>query len=520
MLNLFQNDFMPHGFCIKWSWDLLTIYVVSDGFIFLAYSYIGIALIVFARKNVGLVWNKLLWLFAAFILSCGFTHLMEIVTFWQPIYWIDVILKTITAGLSFMTACTLAPLIPELLNLHSNEELDAVTSKLLNERQERKKSHDLLLKLSQQVIGMLYQFKQSAQGNYSFPYTSDGINAIFELNSEDLYHDMVKLTERVHPDDLPKIMLNIEKSAQNMEMWKLEYRIILPEKGLRYHFGQSMPERQADGSIVWYGFVTDITESKNIEKFYHLQKLESIGRLTSGIAHDFNNLLMAISGYNELNKLSAQDLTGNVPVNIEAIEHEFFDNAKQIDIACRKATKLISQMLSYCRRDQSDAIENPVLNINNELHESLDMIRKMIPSTIQFKLNLSDKVISLAQMDESQFNQIIVNLCVNAADALENTYGVITFSTDIITLSEVCSCCKKGIDGQFIEIRVADNGSGIDSALAKRVFEPFYTTKSVGKGTGLGLSVITGIVHNAGGHILLETEMGKGTAFRLLFLKV
>ena len=151
MLNLFQNDFMPHGFCIKWSWDLLTLYVVSDGFIFLAYSYIGIALIVFARKNVGLAWNKLLWLFAAFILSCGLTHLLDIVTFWQPIYWMDAILKSVTAILSFITACALAPLIPELLNLHSDEELDAITSKLLNEKQERKNSHDLLLKLSQQV---------------------------------------------------------------------------------------------------------------------------------------------------------------------------------------------------------------------------------------------------------------------------------------------------------------------------------------------------------------------------------
>ena len=517
MLSLFQNDFMPHGFCIKWSWDLLTLYAVSDGFIFLAYSYIGIALAIFARKNVGLAWNKLLWLFSVFILSCGLTHLMEIVIFWQPLYWIDAILKSITAILSFITACALAPLIPDLLNLRSNEELDAVTSKLLHEKQERKKSHDLLIKLSQQVIGMLYQFKQSPEGHHTFPYTSDGIKTLFELNSDDLYQDMTKLTERVHPDDLSNIMLSIEKSARNMEMWQLEYRIILPEKGLRYHFGQSMPERQADGSILWYGFVTDITESKNIEKFYHLQKLESIGRLTAGIAHDFNNLLMAISGYNELNKLSAQDLTENASVNTGVIQHEFFDNSKQIDIACRKATKLISQMLSYCRRDQNDAIENPVININNALHESLDMIRKMIPSTIQFELNLSNKIIPLPQLDEAQFNQVIVNLCVNAADAIEDTGGIIQFSTDIITLSDVCGCCKKGIEGQFIEMRVADNGSGIDSALAKRIFEPFYTTKDVGKGTGLGLSVITGIVHNAGGHIVLETEIGKGTAFRLLF---
>jgi hypothetical protein len=264
MLNTLDNDYMPHGFCIKWSWDLLTLYVLSDGFIFLSYTFIGIALIIFTRKHFGLAWNRLLWLFSAFILACGITHLVDIVTFWQPVYWVDATLKSITAVLSFITACNLVPLIPELLHLHNDEEVDALTYKLLNEKQERRKSHELLLKISQQVTGMLYQFKQSADGSFSFPYTSNAIKELFELESEDLYRDMIKLTDRVHPEDLPKIMKGVEESAKTMEMWQLEYRIILPNKGLRYHFGQSMPERQTDGSIIWNGSVMDITESKNI----------------------------------------------------------------------------------------------------------------------------------------------------------------------------------------------------------------------------------------------------------------
>ena len=401
--------------------------------------------------------------------------------------------------------------------LSSYEELKAINQNLRFILEEHKKSHELLNKLSQQVIGMLYQFKMSVDGNFSFPYTSLGIKEIFELDSEDLYFDMVKLTDRVHPEDLPKIMLSVEKSAKKMEMWQVEYRIILPHKGLRYHFGQAMPERQADGSIIWHGFLTDISETKNIEKFYHLQKLESIGRLTSGVAHDFNNLLMAISGYNDLNKLSAQDLTANSQVSVDNIQNELLDNSKQIDRACHKAKKLISQMLSYCRRDKSEAIENPVLNVNNELHESLDMIRKMIPSTIYFDLDLTDKIISLPQLDESQFNQIIVNLCVNAADAIGDAQGTIKFHTGYLELNGVCSCCKREFEGKFVEIRVSDSGCGINSVVLKRIFEPFYTTKGVGEGTGLGLSVIAGIVHNADGYILLESEVGVGTTFKLLF---
>ncbi len=269
----------------------------------------------------------------------------------------------------------------------------------------------------------------------------------------------------------------------------------------------------------------EIEERKESEKrqvalthqLNQMQKLESIGRLTSGISHDFNNLLMAISGYNDLNKLTANDLTQSPFIDVDNTKNEILDNSKQIDIACYKAKKLIAQMLSYCRRDQSEAVENPVFNVNNEIHESLDMIRKMIPSSIKFELNLSDKIIPLRQLDESKFNQIIVNLCVNASHAIASTKGKIQFYTGQADLKGECSCCLKHFEGKFVEVRVSDNGSGIDSAVVKRIFEPFYTTKEVGEGTGLGLSVIAGIVHNAKGYILLESEVGVGTTFRLLF---
>ena len=517
MSALFHNDFMPHGFCIKWTLDLLSLYVVSDGLIFLAYMYIGFGLILFAKQHKNLAWNKLLWLFSSFVLACGITHLMGIVTFWQAYYWLDATLKGVTALVSVATVFYLAPRLPMLLNIHSHAELEAINQKLQMEIDEHKKSNELLLNLSQQFSGMLYQFKQSADGHYSFPYTSIGIKELYELNSEDVYLDMDKMADRVHSEDLAKIMEGVQKSAETMELWQFEYRVVLPEKGLRYHFGQSMPMRQADGSIIWHGCVIDITDSKDVEKFYHAQKLQSIGRLTSGIAHDFNNLLMAIAGNNDLNKLSTQDLTDKTMANIDVIQNELFDNTKQIEIACGKAKTLIDQMLIYCRREQDGIIKNPVLDVNNELHDSLEMIRRMIPSVIHFELNLSDKTIPILQLDESSLSQIIVNLSINAADAIGNTKGIIKFHTGLTQLTSVCSCCQKSFDGKYVEVSVADNGSGIDPTIAKRIFEPFYTTKQVGDGTGLGLSVISGIVHKADGHVLLESEVGVGSTFRLLF---
>jgi nitrogen-specific signal transduction histidine kinase len=517
MLSLVQNDFMPHGFCIKWTLDLLSLYVVSDGLIFLSYTYIGFSLILFAKKHRDLAWNILLWLFSAFVLACGVTHLMGIVTFWQAYYWLDATFKSFTALISVATVFYLAPRLPMLLNIHTHAELEEINQKLKLEMEEHRKSNELLLKLSQQVTGMLYQFKQSVDGNYSVPYSSNGIKELFELNSEDVYYSFDKIIEQIHSHDIANLIDSIEKSAETMKLWQSEYRVVLPKKGLRYHFGQATPERQTDGSIIWHGFLTDITDSKDVEKFYHAQKLQSIGRLTSGIAHDFNNLLMAIMGNNDLNKLSTQDLTDKTMANIDVIQNELFDNTKQIEIACGKAKTLIDQMLIYCRREQDGIIKNPVLNVNNELYDSLEMMRRMIPSVIHFELNLSDKSIPILQLDESSFGQIIVNLSVNAADAIGNTKGIIKFHTGLTQLTSVCSCCQKSFDGKYVEVSVADNGSGIDPVVAKRIFEPFFTTKQVGDGTGLGLSVISGIVHKADGHVLLESEVGVGSTFRLLF---
>ncbi len=322
---------------------------------------------------------------------------------------------------------------------------------------------------------------------------------------------------------LPSNTFTMYSSQIGSALELLIFTLLLTDRYQLIHFEKLQSDRNLEETNLL--LLAEIEERKDSEKrqvalthqLNQMQKLESIGRLTSGISHDFNNLLMAISGYNDLNKLSAKDLTPSPLMDVENIKNELLDNSKQIDIACYKAKKLIAQMLSYCRRDQSEAVENPVFNVNNEIHESLDMIRKMIPSTIQFELNLSDKIIPLQQLDESKFNQIIVNLCVNASHAIASAKGTIQFYTGQTQLKGVCSCCQKHFEGNFVEIRVSDNGSGIDPVVVKRIFEPFYTTKEVGEGTGLGLSVIAGIVHNANGYILLESEVGVGTTFRMLF---
>jgi signal transduction histidine kinase len=205
-------------------------------------------------------------------------------------------------------------------------------------------------------------------------------------------------------------------------------------------------------------------------------------------------------------------------ISREQVSAELLESSQQIQVASGKAASLIEKMLLYCRRDgEMAAVNNPVVDLNAVLQENIKMLRSTIPNTIAFETDLVEQAFDLSHLDETYLNQIIVNLFINARDAIDGR-GIIKLTTRVVeNIEKLCSCCQSNVDGQFVQISVTDNGSGIDPIVAKRIFEPFYTTKQVGDGTGLGLSVIVGIVHKAGGHVLLESEVGVGSTFRLLF---
>ncbi|MEN9896870.1 MAG: hypothetical protein RLZZ66_519 [Pseudomonadota bacterium] len=282
-----------------------------------------------------------------------------------------------------------------------------------------------------------------------------------------------------------------------------------------------MLSRQQDQSV--HVFSWDISARKKEEEekkfllnqLYHLQKMESVGRLTSGIAHDFNNLLMAITGYNEFNKFSAEGIDSGNP-KLSELKAEIIANSTQIDVACSKSAQLIEKMLVYCRRNVENYVHNPVLDLNAVLRENLQMLRSIIPSTIQFEVDLAEQNFDLSKLDETNLNQMMVNLFMNARDAIQSK-GVITLKTHVVEIVDFCSCCQVEINGRFVEMSVGDNGRGIEANSIRPIFEPFYTTKRVEEGTGLGLSLVVGILHNMRGFILLDTEVGVGSTFRLLF---
>jgi PAS domain S-box-containing protein len=259
------------------------------------------------------------------------------------------------------------------------------------------------------------------------------------------------------------------------------------------------------------GISEDITEQKAAQveherlqrELQQAQKMESLGQLTGGIAHDFNNLLAIINGYAGLafdNCLSRGEdkLAG------------YMNHLKE---ASDRATNLVAQMLAFSRSEQA---EDMPIHFAPLIKEDIKMLRATLPTSIEIK---SEVIAGLPPvvMNPTQLHQILMNLSINARDAMRGV-GCLTihlgWARELDTVSPIS---HKPVKGDWIELCVSDTGSGIDAQTAKKIFNPFFTTKEVGKGTGMGLSVIYGIMENHLGHILLESEEGKGTTFRMLF---
>jgi PAS domain S-box-containing protein len=240
----------------------------------------------------------------------------------------------------------------------------------------------------------------------------------------------------------------------------------------------------------------DVTDRKRLEEqILQSQKLESLGRLAGGIAHDFNNLLMVISGYSDLLLASLAK-----PDTLERGLHE-------IRRAGERGAELTQQLLAFSRKQ---ATQPRAMDLNALIRESQGMLQRVIGEDIELEIAL-DPVAWTVKVDRGQMHQVLMNLVVNGRQAMPDG-GVLCIDTANARLDDP--------HGEFLHLRIRDNGVGMDDATRQHVFEPFFTTKGVGKGTGLGLATVFGIVTQAGGHISVASEPGRGTAFNLYFPRI
>lgn len=260
--------------------------------------------------------------------------------------------------------------------------------------------------------------------------------------------------------------------------------------------------RDTEGNVVGLvGIAADVSERKKLEEqFRHAQKMESIGTLAGGVAHDFNNILQII-------------LFHSMKFKKPNLAHpDLLQNVENINKAIQRGAGLIRQILTFARK--TDVLFEP-LNVNQMVEEVGKIIVGTFPKNIEFALQLDNTVGNIVA-DRTQVHQVMLNLCINARDAMPDG-GRLTIRTENTSPSKIKERFADAKDKPYLSISVIDTGTGMDEATRARMFEPFFTTKERGKGTGLGLAVVYGIVESHSGYIDVDSELGRGTTFKLFF---
>lgn len=279
--------------------------------------------------------------------------------------------------------------------------------------------------------------------------------------------------------------------------------IFLNKKGLpRYITFTGAPEVDAEGNLIGIvGTLKDITRLRSMEaQLLQASKMEAMGNLTGGVAHDFNNIIQAIMGYNQIM------ISGRAATDVEM---SYLKNIRELILRSRE---LVGQLLLFGRK--ADSLSK-VLNINEEIKNMYNLFSKSISKMIDIKIDLGEDI-SPVIADSNQIGQIVMNLVINARDAMGDN-GNITISTNNLILDENTSISGSNVPaGNYVQFSVSDTGCGMEKDLLQHIFEPFFTTKEAGKGTGLGLSVVHGIVKSHNGFIFCESELDKGTIFKIL----
>ncbi|MFO8089949.1 MAG: PAS domain-containing protein [Desulfatiglandaceae bacterium] len=342
-------------------------------------------------------------------------------------------------------------------------------------------------------------------------FVSENVGRIFGYTVEEFKSGKVDYFQCVHPDDIKRVAAEVNDASSKEDISEFihePYRIIAKDGSERIVNDRTYIMRSHDGRVTQYkGIVEDITRQKLAEEerkhledqLRQAQKLEAVGRLTSGIAHDFNNLLTTIIGNAEM---AIMDMDTNTTL-CEIME--------EIKEAGNRASALTHQLLAFSRKQ---IIQPEVVNINDPIHEMDKMLRRIIGEDIELETLLGPDLSSV-EVDVSQLEQVIMNLAVNARDAMPRG-GKLTIETKNVELDEDYARHHIAMaSGSYVMLAVSDTGMGISKEIQGQIFEPFFTTKGKGKGTGLGLSTVYGIVKQNNGNIWVYSEPDQGTTFKV-----
>ena len=337
-------------------------------------------------------------------------------------------------------------------------------------------------------------------------YISPAFEQIWGRSVESLYANPHQWPDFILPEDRERVLGAFAKFAEDLPNLNLEYRIVRPGGEIRWVSLRASQVRDAAGKVIRLtGIVTDITERKRVEaQLFQSQKMETVGKLAGGIAHEFNSILTAIIGQSEL-------ILRDLPAG-----HRLAQSAAGIRQAAERAATLTRQLLAYSRKT---FLRPESLDLNQVITGMEDTIRHLVGRTVDMRI-VPAAGLHAVNVDAGQIEQVIVNLVMNAADAMPNG-GKLTLETANVTFdAEGVNRYPELKPGNYALLAITDTGTGMSDKTKEHVFEPFFTTKDVGEGTGLGLSTCYGIIRQSGGQISVYSELGRGTAFKIYLPRV
>lgn len=375
--------------------------------------------------------------------------------------------------------------ISDITDLHNTKELILEQNQLLHE-------------LSSKVPGFFYKFLMTKNGETSFPYSSDGIKDIYEVTPKEVKTDAAKVYQRLHKDDFESVVQGIIESAQNLTIWKSEYRVVLPIKGVRWLKGIARPVSLDNGDIIWYGFITDITQTKNYETelLKAKEKAEESDRLKSAfianMSHEIRTPMNGIIGFSQF--LAEPDLS----------EEDRIEFAQILGKSTKRLMNLVEDIINISKLEsQTMELKINEFNLNELLDEEFNFHLNLFKAKgIEFTKNYGlDKSLAYIKSDENKLHKILANILNNAYKFTEKGHVKLSYKFNTINSS--------------LEFEVEDTGCGMEQPFLDKIFDAFaqedLALNRTFEGVGLGLPIVKGYLKMLGGDIKITSKKNVGT---------